>query len=116
MKQHLKYFILMILLCLCSCKTHKVIIENTNNTTYEYSSMKYTLNRVFTVIQVDSMIHADNLSPLKKWIKSEISYQGKVTKQYMFIKSLEKDNELIYTVTDLNNNTYKCTKRITEDK
>jgi hypothetical protein len=104
------------MLCFCSCKTPTITNNEPQPVVYEYSVMKYTLNRIFTVTQVDSMINADKLSPLNKWIKSEISYQGKSTKQYLFIKSLKKDGELIYTITDLHNNTYKCTKRITEDK
>lgn len=116
MLKKFKCFILLLMLCFCACKTPTGTIAEQQPTVYEYSVMKYTLNRVFTVTQVDSMITADKLSPLNKWIESEISYQGKTTKQYLFIKSLKKDGELIYTVTDLNNNTYKCTKRITEDK
>lgn len=116
MIKKLKCFILILTLLFCACKTPTNTVTTPQENVYEYSVMKYTLNRVFTVTQVDSMITADKLSPLNKWIQCEVSLKGKRTKQYLFIKSLKQDGELIYTVTDLNNDTYKCTKRITEDK
>lgn len=115
MTSKIKHLLLLLSLIFVSCGTVKTL-ENHEENVLEYSSMHYTLNRIFSYSQVDSMIVADKLSPLNDWIISQISYQGKITNQYLFIKSLKKDGELIYTVTDLNNNTYKCTKRITENK
>ena len=79
--------------------------------------MYYTLDRNLGKSQVDSLIKADGLTTLDKWIPSVIYYNGKKTIQYLYIKSLEYDNELIYTVTSTNCDTiFKCTKRITSEK
>lgn len=79
--------------------------------------MYYTLDRNLRKSQVDSLIKADGLTTLDKWIPSVIYYNGKKTIQYLYIKSLEYDNELIYTVTSTDCDTiFKCTKRITSEK
>lgn len=79
--------------------------------------MYYTLDRNLGKSQVDSLIKADGLTTLDKWIPSVIYYNGKKTIQYLYIKSLEYDNELIYTVTSTDCDTiFKCTKRITSEK
>lgn len=79
--------------------------------------MYYTLDRNLGKSQVDSLINADGLTTLDKWIPSVIYYNGKKTIQYLYIKSLEYDNELIYTVTSTDCDTiFKCTKRITSEK
>lgn len=79
--------------------------------------MYYTLDRNLGKSQVDSLIKADSLTTLDKWIPSVIYYNGKKTIQYLYIKSLEYDNELIYTVTSTDCDTiFKCTKRITSEK
>lgn len=79
--------------------------------------MYYTLDRNLGKSQIDSLIKADGLTTLDKWIPSVIYYNGKKTIQYLYIKSLEYDNELIYTVTSTDCDTiFKCTKRITSEK
>ena len=79
--------------------------------------MYYTLDRNLRKSQVDSLIKADGLTTLDKWIPSVIYYNGKKTIQYLYIQSLEYDNELIYTVTSTDCDTiFKCTKRITSEK
>ena len=79
--------------------------------------MYYTLDRNLGKSQVDSLINADGLTTLDKWIPSVIYYNGKKTIQYLYIKSLEYDNELIYTITSTDCDTiFKCTKRITSEK
>ena len=79
--------------------------------------MYYTLDRNLGKSQVDSLIKADGLTTLDKWIPSVIYYNGKKTIQYLYIKSLEYDNELIYTITSTDCDTiFKCTKRITSEK
>lgn len=81
------------------------------------TKMYYTLDRNLGKSQVDSLIKADGLTTLDKWIPSVIYYNGKKTIQYLYIKSLEYDNELIYTVTSTDCDTiFKCTKRITSEK
>ena len=87
-------------------------IENTLGVSY----MRFTMNKVLGISQVDSMIVADNLTPLNEWLYSPIIGEDrKAISQYMYIKSLEEDNELIYVVTQTKVDTlYKCTKRITE--
>ena len=79
--------------------------------------MYYTLDRNLGKSQLDSLIKADGLTTLDEWIPSVITYNGKRTIQYLYIKSLEYDDELIYTVTSTDCDTiFKCTKRITSEK
>lgn len=79
--------------------------------------MYYTLDRNLGKSQLDSLIKADGLTTLNEWIPSVITYNGKKTMQYLYIKSLEYDSELIYTVTSTDCDTiFKCTKRITSEK
>ena len=79
--------------------------------------MYYTLDRNLGKSQLDSLIKADGLTTLDEWIPSVITYNGKRTIQYLYIKSLKYDDELIYTVTSTDCDTiFKCTKRITSEK
>lgn len=79
--------------------------------------MYYTLDKNLGKSQLDSLIKADGLTTLDEWIPSVITYNGKRTTQYLYIKSLEYDDELIYTVTSTDCDTiFKCTKRITSEK
>lgn len=79
--------------------------------------MYYTLDKNLGKSQLDSLIKADSLTTLNEWIPSVITYNGKRTIQYLYIKSLEYDDELIYTVTSTDCDTiFKCTKRITSEK
>lgn len=79
--------------------------------------MYYTLDKNLGKSQLDSLIKADGLTTLNEWIPSVITYNGKKTMQYLYIKSLEYDSELIYTVTSTDCDTiFKCTKRITSEK
>ena len=79
--------------------------------------MYYTLDRNLGKSQLDSLIKADGLTTLDEWIPSVITYNGKRITQYLYIKSLEYDDELIYTVTSTDCDTiFKCTKRITSEK
>ena len=79
--------------------------------------MYYTLDKNLGKSQLDSLIKVDGLTTLSKWIPSVITYNGKKTIQYLYIKSLKYDNELIYTVTSTECDTiFKCTKRITSEK
>ena len=95
-----------------SHKDDKPDTENVIGASY----MRFTMNKVLGISQVDSMIVVDHLSPLDDWLHT--TYVGpdrKLINQYMFIRSLEEDNELIYTATQMEIDTlYKCTKRITE--
>ena len=79
--------------------------------------MYYTLDKNLGKSQLDSLIKADGLTTLDEWIPSVITYNGKRTIQYLYIKSLEYNDELIYTVTSTDCDTiFKCTKRITSEK
>lgn len=79
--------------------------------------MYYTLDKNLGKSQLDSLIKADGLTTLDEWIPSVITYNGKRTIQYLYIKSLKYDDELIYTVTTTECDTiFKCTKRITSEK
>ena len=95
--------------------SHKDNNENIENT-LGASYMRFTMNKVLGISQVDSMIVVDHLSPLDEWLVINIKGPNKENiLEYMFIRSLDTDNELIYTATQMDVDTlYKCTKRITE--
>lgn len=125
MRRFLKYlFIILItgaLMFACNTtNTTKNSIQSKQDTTLiiGYSpKMYYTLDRNLGKSQLDSLIKADGLTALDEWIPSVITYNGKRTTQYLYIKSLEYDDELIYTVTSTDCDTiFKCTKRITSEK
>jgi len=81
------------------------------------SYMKFTMNRMLGKSQVDSMIRVDKLGPLDSWIQSYLPGKFNSKVQYLYIKSLKQNDELIYTVTQTDNDTiFKCVKRITEER
>ena len=126
MKKFLKYLfvILIVGVLMLSCNN----TTNTNNNSIKSEQdtvlvlgfspkMYYTLDKNLGKSQLDSLIKVDGLTTLNKWIPSVITYNGKKTIQYLYIKSLKYDNELIYTVTSTECDTiFKCTKRITSEK
>ena len=126
MKKILKYLfvILIVGVLMLSCNN----TTNTNNNSIQSEQdtvlvlgfspkMYYTLDKNLGKSQLDSLIKVDGLTTLNKWIPSVITYNGKKTIQYLYIKSLKYDNELIYTVTSTECDTiFKCTKRITSEK
>ena len=125
MRIFLKYlFIILItgaLMFACNTtNTTKNSIQSKQDTVLVISyspKMYYTLDRNLGKSQLDSLIKADGLTTLDEWIPSVITYNGKKTIQYLYIKSLKYDNELIYTVTSTECDTiFKCTKRITSEK
>ena len=125
MRRFLKYlFIILItgaLMFACdTTNTTKNSIQSKQDTilVIGYSPrMYYTLDKNLGKSQLDSLIKADGLTTLDEWIPSVITYNGKRTIQYLYIKSLEYDDELIYTVTSTDCDTiFKCTKRITSEK
>ena len=125
-KKFLKYLfvILIVGVLMLSCNN----TTNTNNNSIQSEQdtvlvlgfspkMYYTLDKNLGKSQLDSLIKVDGLTTLSKWIPSVITYNGKKTIQYLYIKSLKYDNELIYTVTSTECDTiFKCTKRITSEK
>lgn len=77
-----------------------------------YTRMYFEIDDTLSTTQLDSLLKADTLDVLNRWIKSKFG----VRTQYMFIRSLEKDNEVIYTVTTTDIDTlFKCVKRITKE-
>lgn len=124
MKRFLKclFVILMTGALVFSCKTMNSLNNSvqTQDTVLVFSSspkMYYTLDKNLGKTQLDSLINADSLTTLDEWIPSVITFNGKRTIQYLYIKSLKYDNELIYTVTSTDCDTiFKCTKRITSEK
>ena len=126
MKKFLKYIfvILIVGVLMLSCNN----TTNTNNNSIQSEQdtvlvlgfspkMYYTLDKNLGKSQLDSLIKVDGLTTLNKWIPSVITYNGKKTILYLYIKSLKYDNELIYTVTSTECDTiFKCTKRITSEK
>ena len=107
--------LLIALSLITSCGLINKITHKDNNPETENvigaSYMRFTMNKVLGISQVDSMIVVDHLSPLDEWM--QVGVRG--FNQYMFIRSLDEDNELIYTATQMEVDTlYKCTKRITE--
>lgn len=124
MKRFLKclFVILMTGALVFSCKTTNSLNNSvqTQDTVLVIGSspkMYYTLDKNLGKTQLDSLINADSLTTLDEWIPSVITFNGKRTIQYLYIKSLKYDNELIYTVTSTDCDTiFKCTKRITSEK
>ena len=124
MKRFLKclFVILMTGALVFSCKTTNSLNTSaqTQDTVLVIGSspkMYYTLDKNLGKSQLDSLINADSLTTLDGWIPSVITYNGKRTIQYLYIKSLKYNNELIYTVTSTDCDTiFKCTKRITSEK
>lgn len=124
MKRFLSYLfvILMTGALVFSCKTTNSLNNSvqTQDTVIVIGSspkMYYTLDKNLGKTQLDSLINADSLTTLDEWIPSVITFNGKRTIQYLYIKSLKYDNELIYTVTSTDCDTiFKCTKRITSEK
>ena len=124
MKRFLKclFVILMTGALVFSCKTANSLNTSaqTQDTVLVIGSspkMYYTLDKNLGKSQLDSLINADSLTTLDGWIPSVITYNGKRTIQYLYIKSLKYNNELIYTVTSTDCDTiFKCTKRITSEK
>ena len=124
MKRFLKclFVILMTGALVFSCKTTNSLNNSvqTQDTVLVIGSspkMYYTLDKNLGKSQLDSLINADSLTTLDGWIPSVITYNGKRTIQYLYIKSLKYNNELIYTVTSTDCDTmFKCTKRITSEE
>ena len=107
---------LCLLFAVLSCGPSKHVAQNSNDNTYSYTQMYYTMNRTITLSQVDSMIIVDNLATLDKWFSNISGGKDRQIVQYFYIKSLDKNNELIYTLTQTQIDTiFRCTKRVTEE-
>ena len=126
MKKFLKYIFVILIVGVLMLSCNNTINTNDNSIQSEQDTvlvlgfspkMYYTLDKNLGKSQLDSLIKVDGLTTLNKWIPSVITYNGKKTIQYLYIKSLKYDNELIYTVTSTECDTiFKCTKRITSEK
>ena len=126
MKKFLKYIFVILIVGVLMLSCNNTTNTNDNSIQSEQDTvlvlgfspkMYYTLDKNLGKSQLDSLIKVDGLTTLNKWIPSVITYNGKKTIQYLYIKSLKYDNELIYTVTSTECDTiFKCTKRITSEK
>ena len=126
MKKFLKYIFVILIVGVLMLSCNNTTNTNDNSIQSEQDTvlvlgfspkMYYTLDKNLGKSQLDSLIKVDGLTTLNKWIPSVITYNGKRTTQYLYIKSLEYDDELIYTVTSTECDTiFKCTKRITSEK
>ena len=126
MKKFLKYIFVILIVGVLMLSCNNTTNTNDNSIQSEQDTvlvlgfspkMYYTLDKNLGKSQLDSLIKVDGLTTLNKWIPSVITYNGKRTTQYLYIKSLEYDDELIYTVTSTDCDTiFKCTKRITSEK
>ena len=126
MKKFLKYIFVILIVGVLMLSCNNTTNTNDNSIQSEQDTvlvlgfspkMYYTLDKNLGKSQLDSLIKVDSLTTLNKWIPSVITYNGKKTIQYLYIKSLKYDNELIYTVTSTECDTiFKCTKRITSEK
>lgn len=77
-----------------------------------YTRMYFEIDDTLSATQMDSLLRADTLDALNGWIKSKFGTRT----QYMFIRSLEKDREIIYTITTTDIDTlFKCVKRVTNE-
>jgi len=86
-------------------------------TTYSKPMMMNTFEREFTKVQFDSICKADKISnDFSKWhmFISKDAETGQPFKEYMYIKSIGKD-EAIYRVIQTGPITYKITKRIIKE-
>lgn len=103
------YFLIILFVCACTSVKKPFVTEYDNIMFNEYEN-------VYTQCQFDSICNVDTLdNNLGTWIMLPLrDYETKenVT-QYMFIRSLG-ENECIYRVQKINDNTYKITKRITK--
>lgn len=106
------FALIMFLVCVLSCVTQRNV---TNNDIMLGASIKYALvidNATF--YQVDSLITADNLPNINKWIGgSFIDYEtgNKITKR-MYIKKGGEES-FVYVIMG-NNEPFKITKRVEE--
>ena len=126
MKKFLKYIFVILIVGVLMLSCNNTTNTNDNSIQSEQDTvlvlgfspkMYYTLDKNLGKSQLDSLIKVDGLTTLNKWIPSVITYNGKRTTQYLYIKSLEYNDELIYTVTSTDCDTiFKCTKRITSKK
>ena len=126
MKKFLKYIFVILIVGVLMLSCNNTTNTNDNSIQSEQDTvlvlgfspkMYYTLDKNLGKSQLDSLIKVDGLTTINKWIPSVITYNGKKTIQYLYIKSLKYDNELIYTVTSTECDTiFKCTKRITSEK
>lgn len=91
------------------CRTHKEIVNSTDNT-FMYNAFE----KEFTYVQFDSICIADTIDKdLKNWY-SLSSLDGETNTpftEYLYIKSLG-NNECTYRLYVTDNNTYKILKRI----
>lgn len=86
--------------------------EQTSEMTFGYTRMYFELDDTLNGVQLDSLINADTLDVLEGWIKTPFGDRT----QYMFIRSMERDKEVIYTITTTDIDTlYKCIKRVTNE-
>lgn len=113
MKYLLKFFMLsLISLMIIGCCTQKKIL----NQEVLGTSMKYALViENATTYQVDSLINADTLPPLEKWIPSmfvDYTTNERITKR-MYIKQYSRKSNIVYVITGLNE-PFDIIKRITE--
>lgn len=89
--------------------------QNTDGQNYG-TSMKILYEKDFTHAQFDSICVADTLPmDLEQWKPySSIDYEtSQGITEYLFIKSLEKDGEVIYRLIVVDEDTYNIYKRIT---
>ena len=78
-------------------------------------SMKNAFERVFTVIQFDSICKADKISKdLTKWhsLSSRDGDTNEVFTEYLYI-TYRGNQEIVYRLIKVDNSHYKITKRIT---
>ena len=115
MKNHLKNFILAIVMCLTfvGCDLLFKTPRKDNNTNLGVG-MKASYEMVATAWQVDSICKADTLPTLDMWLVTTFNdfETGESIYKRMYIKELGV-NEIIYIIMG-NDEPYKVTRRITE--
>lgn len=91
----------------CNKKNYKLSGEQ------EYSMMYNGIYDTFSKYQLDSLINADNLPKINKWIES--SYKDFETNDGFILKTLYIENDtatLIYRAENIGNDSVFLTKRI----
>lgn len=106
---------LLVIFSMTSCGLLFKQKQNNDPQTYG-TSMRILYDKDFTYAQFDSICVVDVIpQDLEQWIShSAQDYEtGKMITEYLFIKSIDSNNEEIYRLIILDEDTYNIYKRIT---
>lgn len=108
----LLFVIFTFLIITISCTTQKQPVNTFGvNVTSVYTMSTDT----FTIVQIDSMSHQDNIPLYEKWVKSYFK-DGSTGVVYEYATLYDPESEVLYTVKKLNEKSYIVMKRQTNKK